>query len=779
MENKPGNITVIHALPLLWLSVAFLIGILAGSFFNAELWLWFLLAGVAVIIAIGLRQRLGWLPLFVLAAACTALLGAARAQAAKPQIGPGDLAYYNDTGNWAEVHGILDKPAVQGDGYVELLVRSQELIFSNGNGQPVNGLLLVRADFGTSLDYGDEIFVSGELTTPPVYEDFSYRDYLARQSVYSLIPFANVEKLEAGQGNPLWAALYTLRQRGVETLYRIYPAREASLLAGILLGDESGISEKVKLAFNDTSTRHIIAISGFNISIIAGLFLALFGRWLGARRGAWVAGIGIALYTILVGADATVVRAAIMGILAMVALQTGRQSFALNTLGFSAALMALVNPLVLWDIGFQLSFAATLGLVLYSEPLRMRVDLWLDAHLQADSAKRLSRLINDYLLLTLAAQITTLPILLYYFHRLSLLSLPANLLILPAQPALMIFGGLSVLAGIIFLPLGQLIGFISWALAAYTMRIVEFFAGLPWASQILDSFPFSLVLIYFIALTAISIPAIRARIQNLKGQPIVGLVALGAISLWAWNAAYATPDGKLHLSMLDLEGEALLIQTPDGRSLLVNTGSSANQLMDELSKMIPLGQKVDWIIVAGRRPDQINGLLGAMERLAPAQIGWAISDAEDQLAEISSLAAKAEIQVTELYPGDQFDLGRGAQLKVVRVGPRGTVLLLIWNNFEALLPLGLDFDQIDALMSGVMGSVDLLILADSGYAPLNPPEWIDYLSPSVIWLDAEEEPVDEGVTDSLGSVPVLRTDQNGWLQATTDGNQLWLEEARR
>src|SRR3970282_1209835 len=119
-------------------------------------------------------------------------------------------------------------------------------------------------EYRADLNYGDRLLLSGELITPPVYEDFSYRDYLARQSIYALMPFGSVEKLESGRGNPLWAALYVLRERGVETLYRIYPAREASLLAGILLGDESGLSENMKLVFNETGTRHIIAISGLD-----------------------------------------------------------------------------------------------------------------------------------------------------------------------------------------------------------------------------------------------------------------------------------------------------------------------------------------------------------------------------------------------------------------------------------------------------------------------------------------------------------------------------------
>jgi competence protein ComEC len=132
---------------------------------------------------------------------------------------------------------------------------------------------------------------------------------------------------------------------------------------------EGGIPEPVRQAFNDTGTSHIIAISGFNFAIVAGLFVGFFGWLLGRWRGMLAAFLGIALYAVLAGASAGVVRAAIMGGLGVFAVQIGRRQVGLNSLVFVAALMALANPHVLWDVGFQLSFMATLGLILYADPL--------------------------------------------------------------------------------------------------------------------------------------------------------------------------------------------------------------------------------------------------------------------------------------------------------------------------------------------------------------------------------------------------------------------------
>src|SRR3972149_6215029 len=230
--------------------------------------------------------------------------------------------------------------------------------------------------------YGDGSRATGRLETPPVFEDFSYREYLARQGVYSLMSRAEVTRMAAGQAGPLLRAVFALRQRGLRVVHALFPEPEASLLAGILLGVESGIHPELRQAFNDTGTTHIIAISGFNITLLAGLVVSLFGRWLGPRRGAVAAGIAIAIYALMVGADPAVIRAAIMGGLALTARLLGRQTHAMASLGAAALAMTALNPLILWDVGFQLSFAATLGLVLYADPIAQRflglASRWMD-----------------------------------------------------------------------------------------------------------------------------------------------------------------------------------------------------------------------------------------------------------------------------------------------------------------------------------------------------------------------------------------------------------------
>ena len=184
----------------------------------------------------------------------------------------------------------------------------------------------------------------------------------------------------------------------------------------------------------------------------------------------------------LVGAGASVVRAAIMGSLAVVAGRIGRRVVGLNTLAVAVAGMTLFDPLILWDVGFQLSAAATLGLVVYAEPFEAGFRRLLSRFTTSERADRLTAFVGESFLLTLAAQLTTLPLIAYYFRSLSLISLVANLIILPAQPAVMILGGLALIIGLISLPLGQIAAWIAWPFTAYTIAFVAFFAQVPGAA---------------------------------------------------------------------------------------------------------------------------------------------------------------------------------------------------------------------------------------------------------------------------------------------------------
>ena len=787
-------------LPLVWFSLAFLAGITFASLLSLHILTWSALVLASILLIILLRilaPRFPSLPAifppFTFVLLLAFLLGAARYQISVPRFNAFHIAFYNDRDYDLLITGTVVEPPDYRDNYTNLRIEVTAVDTGDGN-LPANGLLLARVSNNQFFRYGDIVRLRGSVQTPPENEDFSYRDYLAAQHIHSYMTSADVTVLPGRGGNLVSAALYDFKEKALENVYRLFPDPESSLMAGILLGVDTGLTRELQDAFKNTGTAHIIAISGFNISIIAGLFVTFFSRFMGPRRGALLAILGIAFYTILVGGDAAVVRAAIMGSLALFAKQVGRRQAALNTLLAVALFMCLWNPLYLWDVGFQLSFFATLGLILYADPFSQFANRIITKYFPTSTAERFAVLFSEFVLLTLAAQVTTIPIMAYHFQRISLVSFLANPFILPAQPAVMILGGLAVLLSLVWFPLGQIAAWITWPFVAYTIRLVEIFDRVPRGTIFLGDFSIWFVVLFYAALFAVTFGGhnlkewfLSMNRDRLRVPAGTGIVVLLLALLLVWRAASALPDQYLHITFLDVgSADAVLIKTPTGKHVLINGGPSVTTLSDELGRRLPaFNRKLDWLIVAGTDEEDVAALPRVIERYPPDAVMWSgNTQASFSSRVLNEYLSVSDIQVANAEVEHVLDLGDGASLRVLAVGPRGAVLLVEWENFRALLPVGMSFEALDELRLGAsIGPVSMLSLADSGYAASNPPEWIANLNPEIILLsvDAADQNgmPDSEVLETIKDYEVLRTDLNGWVEITTDGEQMWVNVERQ
>lgn len=796
-------------MPLLWVSLAFISGILVGNLLGVPLLIWLALAAVAICVPIvlgRLRARFSNLQLppisgalqsqrlpLIIACVVAVLLGAARFQSTVPSNTISQIAWFNDRQYDVQVTGTVTEPPDTRDSYTNLRLQVQQ-VDTGQDRFKVGGLLLARVGPNEKYQYGDVLRLRGRLQTPPEAEDFSYRDYLARQGILSYMTSAEATVLPGSGANPILAATYALKEQALANVYRLFLDPEASLLAGILLGVDTGFTRSVQQAFVDTGTAHIIAISGFNIAIIAGVFILLFGRVLGPRRGALAAVIAIACYTFLVGAGPSVVRAAIMGTLSLLAVQVGRRQQGLNTLVFVAGLMAAWNPHVLWDVGFQLSFFATLGLILYGGPWEKAAEGFIARHFPGANAPKFAALLGEFVLLTLAAQITTLPIMAYQFQQISLISFVANPFVLPAQPAVMILGGLAVVISLVSFPLGQLAAWVAWPLTAYTIRMVELFDGIPHGVIYLGGFSLVLVVLFYAVLLSVTLagPRLKDSVESVRKRlPFVFivtlLVALFLCAAFAWRIASAAPDGKLHITFLNVgSADAVLIRTPNGRSVLIDGGPSTAAVSDALGRRLPpLDHGLDWLVLASTDEPEMTSLPRLLPRYPPSNV---MLGANEQ-ASFSSRAvmqwlSDQAIPLQRAEAGQALDLGQGATLKVIDVSSRGSTLLLEWKGFRALLPVGENPDTLAQLKNGsAVGPVNVLLLAQSGYAPLTPPLWVQNLNPQLVVISVAAADLaglpDQATLDALAGYSVLRTDLNGWIEVLTDGSHMWVQDERK
>ncbi len=546
---------------LIWFSISWMAGIYAASRLQIRLLYWGLVALLPICVA--------WLwkgePRVRRAAVCGLFLclGAIRYVAALPRQDQHSVSAYNDTGRAVLTGVVAGEPDVR-DRYVNLRVRAEALARGGEAPVRVRGFVLVRAPRHPVPLYGDRIEASGQLETPPEFETFSYRDYLSRQGIHSTMRWAQVNTLARGQGNVLFAVLLRGKARAQRAIAEVLPEPCAALLTGILLGTESRLPADLAADFRTTGTSHIIAISGFNMAILCGLFSRLSVRLVGRRYAAWFCTAALTLYTLFVGASAAVVRAAVMGTIAVWGEHFGRQNASSNALFTTALLMTMWNPNTLWDLGFLLSFAATLGLISLAEPLSRRFERLLAAVLPAGWSEPVARALDEPLVLTTCAQLTTLPILLHTGQGLSPVTLLSNILVLPAQQQVMLWGALATLGSLVWLPLGRLLGWVAWPFLAWTIWVVEQTATLARAMPGPEYLRASGVWAWYAALGvgAWWVWQAEGRRRMLWQGLWNGLRAhmgtkallagLGIAAVLVWAAALSLPDGRLHVTFLDV-----------------------------------------------------------------------------------------------------------------------------------------------------------------------------------------------------------------------------------
>ncbi len=777
----------LSATPLLWMVCAFLGGVIFSSRLALPWWVWLAAAGIAFFIAFAIRWLRPQAALALLLLPGLFGLGAARYAWGQHILDEKTIVVYNDLDQAIYITGTLTKPPEVRDTYMNLRIDVSAVDVGNGD-IPADGAILVRLTNDYDLAYGDPVRVRGRLETPPEDEDFSYREYLLRQGIHSILRANAVTLLPFGaERNPLWAFLHRLRASLYKEVNALFPQPEAALLNGILLGIESDIPADIQQAFKDTGTAHIVAISGFNIAIIAALFVILFGRLFGKTYGSLMAILGIIFYTLLVGASASVVRAAFMGSLALVALQFGRRGLALNTLFFAAFLMSFWNPFVLWDVGFQLSFAATLGLVLYAQPWQEAVKAFLLRFLPQNTVHAVIGPFSDYFLLTFAAQLTTLPITVYHFGRLSLISFIANPFVLPAQPPIMILGGLAVIAGKLYHPLGQVLAWFTWPFPAYSIRAIEFFAGFEGGVYTVGEFGLLTMLLLYAILFGLTLFWSRfAAFRPLINISLITIL-LGVASVNLWRTAANGPDGRLHVTFLDVgSAETVLIKTPDGRFVLINGGPSPSKLVDQIGREIPpFRRKLDALFIAAPQENQVAALPRILDQYPPDTALWTGNrQASYSASALDEWLTKNAVPITEPGPGDVLDLGEGAALRVLSVSPRGAVLSVEWDNFKVILPFGVRYDTFEELENGTrLGPATALLLAESGYSPSNPPDWLLNLKPemyilSVAAADFDGRPSPD-LLETLKDANILRTDSMGRITLSTNGQEIWVSVERK
>ncbi len=359
--------------------------------------------------------------------------------------------------------------------------------------------ILAVASRSTSIAVGDRVNVSGTLLVPEAFADdngriFRYDKYLERDGVRFILNFAFIRVVEESSWYSLPALFARIKHSFLDGLATTLPEPYASLAGGIVIGGKSGLGSELKGAFTRSGLVHIIVLSGYNVMVVAEWVIAALALTkLPKRWGAFVGACALLIFVGIAGASTTAIRAALMALIALYARATGRTYAAGRALLIVVFLMLLWNPLYLvFDPGFGLSVAATAGLIWLAPRIEMLLVLLKNVFWK------------DVVATTLAAQISVFPLLLYNTGNLSLVAIPANLLVAPLMPLAMGLSALASFAGMFFghiAPfLGIVLGFPAYLVNAYLIFIAQKSAALPFAAFTLPPFPFWLVLVSYTAL---------------------------------------------------------------------------------------------------------------------------------------------------------------------------------------------------------------------------------------------------------------------------------------
>jgi competence protein ComEC len=763
---------------------------------------WLLIAGgLGSCVGLLLRSRRLLIGGILLAAVC---LGGWRGAGVALPSGPGSVQALIGDDERSIIGTVVDDPRPRGERQQvvldDIFVATPESPVAPGSA----GRVLLWLPRGLSVVAGDRLQVEAALEAPRDFDGFAYRAYLARQGIAATAS-ARAATLVDHKLPPIAEATRASRDWLLRGLNRLVPEPEAALAAGIVLGVRSGIDPAISADFSSAGLTHVVAISGWNIAIVAALAAAAASPLRRLRGGRWLAVAASACtvggYVLLTGASPSVVRAALMAGGLVLARLGGSRSHALSALALAALLMILVAPAVVWDVGFQLSALATAGLVWFGAAFERRLSRW-------------PGLVREPVALTLAAQLTTLPIILLNFERLSLVAPVANVIVVPLVPIVMLTSALAALAGAVQLPiaaLGDVVAWLTGGSAWLYLRVMivagHLAAAVPMASVPLSAPPWLAGAWYPIVLVV----ARRSARDDVTGdldesgpqapsgrggllRPRI-LAALTVVVLAALTIA-TQPDGRLHVLALDIgQGDSILVVAPDGSTLLVDGGPDPDLVLRRLGEKLPFWQRsITAMVLTHPHEDHVAGLVPVLERF---RVGSALDPARaydnPSYARFLALAATEAPGVYRLArAGEHVSLGPAVDVEVLYptdedaaaplpegdVNNASVVLLLRSGTFSALLTGDAEAPvEAKLLDRGEVPDVDLLKVGHHGSDSSSTPEFLAAARPEVALISCgvgNDYGHPHAITlEHLAAIPGLvthRTDLEGTVEVVVEAD---------
>lgn len=660
-----------------------------------------------------------------------------------------------------------------------------------------------------SLSYGQKVSLGGILYEPQEARNpgsFDFRSYLQTRGIGAVFygSAADLVLLDLSPGlSPLRRAALTLRDKMSAVLRAYLPPKEGNLLVGMLFGERRALDPDTERTFRASGLSHLLAVSGLHVGLIAAFIF-----WLSQKAGlkGWQAFLFIFLllfaYVYLCGLKPATLRAFVMVLMAAGAVQLGRSNDLPTALAAAALVVLIYNPLLLFTVSFQLSYAATIAIILFSPRLTEMISrLGCRLHIPFSST---AKALYSLAAVTLAAQLGVAPLTAYYFKEISLVALFSNMLIMPVIPAVLGIGLASALLGLFSPPAGAAMNLAGYPLLAYISLITEKIGSLPFAYQ--EVYPprlYELIIYYALMLFASVgfkpfLPFGQRLKKNLRPFHFLAFILLAAVVLTWWGYPGASPE-KLEIVFLDVgQGDAIYIHTPSGHNILLDGGGNPAFRGDIDSpgryRVVPFLEhrrvkKLDLVIVSHPHEDHFGGLFAVLEKFPIEALVLNGDIAETPLyREFLNLAEKKGISREIVEKGDRFLLGEHLELQILNPPPQlftGTrsdannnslVIYLRYKNFGALFTGDIEKEAAEHLLKEeLLPPCQIIKIPHHGGYLENLEELLERVSPVYavipVGINSFGHP-HEATINALQkkNVGIYRTDLHGAVTVVTDGN---------
>ncbi|MBN2075524.1 MAG: DNA internalization-related competence protein ComEC/Rec2 [Dehalococcoidales bacterium] len=714
-----------------------------------------------------------------------------------------ELNFYNGRDN-LQIKGIIRRDPEPGNKNTRLQVDVAS-IFLDEAWRNISGTALVFVPIYSDYNYGDLLLIEGSPKTPPQLEDFDYETYLARKGIYSTIFYPKITVLDTGLGIKPMEWIYAFRNELAGVMDKTLIEPQASLTKGILLGMRSTIPLSTRDEFNNTGTAHLLAISGLHLAIIAGILVSLGIRIFG-RKGyvyIWMTIAAIWMYAILTGMNPPVLRSVQMISLFFAAELFGRQRSSIIALSFAAALMSGFNPQVLWDPSFQLSFTAMTGLV-FIFPLLQSLSrrVIISRFGETGIVTGITSATADSFSVSLSALAVVWPLVAYYFGIISPVAPVATFFTLPALPGVIVTGFLSGVTGLIFLPVAQVIAWITWFFTSYVLLVVKAFSFIPAIEN--HDIGILPVMLYYAVLVLLLWFIYRRKVNTDISVPTAGFISLvpkkwiviPLLVLTVFTSVFACsmPDGKLHVYFLDVgQGDAILV-CQGSRQILVDGGPSPQAIMTALGKEMPFWDRtIDMVVLTHPDADHVTGLIEVLCRYEVKQVLYPDIEVYSGLyTEFLGLIEEKDISTVLAEAGQHIGLTKDVFLDVLN--PVQDIQYTDMDNNSVVLRL--ESGTISYLLTGdimkegeytllsrrAVKECTVLKLGHHGSASSTTSEFLSAVNPQIAIISAGKDNryghPDEEVMERLkmkGNIAIFNTGIHGTIEFISDDNDVWVK----